>query len=172
MGGDFNFIFDVNLDKKGTSYNNARAMANLSEYMDERFFIDIWRVRNPEKFEFKWIRKLPNLVMSCLDPFLITSNMAVWVQESYIKLGFRSDHLLVGLVIEPFEIERGRDCWKFSTTLLDDEEYCTAMQAKIDDTVTQTSNLDDMQRWKCIKLEITGFRLSLQVKRRRRKENV
>ena len=50
--GDFNLCFDINLDKRGTVYNNTRALQVLNEYMEENYMSDVWRIRNPDKFSF------------------------------------------------------------------------------------------------------------------------
>ena len=44
IGGDFNLCFNVDLDTRGTTYNNDRALEILRQYMDENYMVDVWYI--------------------------------------------------------------------------------------------------------------------------------
>ena len=63
-------------DKRGTNYNNTKAMEVLEDIMNENYMVDIWRIRNPEKILFTWSRNNPTKILSRLDYFITTSSVA------------------------------------------------------------------------------------------------
>ena len=101
IAGDLNLCFDVEMNKRGTLYNNTKALEILKIHMEENFMVDIWRMKNPEDFAFTWKRKAPSLVMPRLDYFIVTSGTVDWIDNVYIKPGIKSDHSLIGLEIDP-----------------------------------------------------------------------
>ena len=84
LGGDFNFCFDVDIDKRGTIYNNNKAKQALEHFMEQHFTVDIWRIKNLEAFRYTWKRYAPTLALCRLDYFLISTGMIGWVQNTDI----------------------------------------------------------------------------------------
>ncbi len=52
--GDFNFVFDVNLDKIGKPETNAKNRDIVRTWMEETDVIDVWRFQHPEERKFTW----------------------------------------------------------------------------------------------------------------------
>ena len=111
LAGDLNFCFNLDLDKRGTMYNNSRSQVAFLEFMEEQYLADVWRIKNPGKFNFTWKRNRPTRVMSRLDYFIISNNLVSWNDEAYIRPGFRCGLSFLGLVLSPTNIERGRGYW-------------------------------------------------------------
>ena len=107
IGGDFNLCFDVNLDKRGTTHNNVKLLEVLREYMEENYMVDILHIKNPSKFNFTWKRDAPTLATCRLDYFIVTTGTLGWREQVYITPGYKTDHSLIGIVLEPVEIQRG-----------------------------------------------------------------
>ena len=101
--GDLNLCFNLDLEKKWTMYNNVKAVEILNYYIHENM-TDIWRTRNTDKFAFTWKRTSPSLIMSCLDYFIGSTGASGWIDNVYIKPGFKSDHFLIGIELYPSEI--------------------------------------------------------------------
>lgn len=74
LGGDFNSIFDDNLDK-WLPGQPIRANPDLKSLMDRFNLMDIWRVKFPIKFpiSFTWINKTGS-VQSRIDFWFISEN--------------------------------------------------------------------------------------------------
>lgn len=56
LGGDFNSIFDDNLDKWPPG-QAIRANTDLKSFMDRFNLMDIWRVKFPDTRSFTWSNK-------------------------------------------------------------------------------------------------------------------
>ena len=69
----------------------------------------LWRAHNPDKFSFTWMRKNPTHVMSRLDYFLTSENLAAWAEKVYISPGFKMDHSLIGKVIVKYSFHMFAD---------------------------------------------------------------
>ena len=155
--GDLNLCFDLEKNKRGTMYNDFKAVEVLSNYMEQNYMIDLWRVCNPEKYMFTWKRNSPNLVLSRLDYFIITTGTSGWVDNTFIKPGISSDHSLIGIELSPSNIVRGRGFWKFNTRLLDNEEFIGKLIYKVQENIDQNANLNPNDKWENIKLTISSF---------------
>ena len=42
-----------------------------------------------------------------MDNFIVTSGTLGWTEQVYITPGYKTDHFLIGIVLEPVEIQRG-----------------------------------------------------------------
>ena len=62
-------MFDIVIDKKGTTHNNEGARKAFVNYMDEQYLSDVWRIWNPDKFNLHG-RDLPQLWL-CLDSIIL-----------------------------------------------------------------------------------------------------
>ena len=92
-------------DKIGTSYNNTKSAEYIKAYMEENSLVDIWRLKNPDKFKFMWKREAPTKALCRLNYFLISNGLIGCVEDVEILAGFRSDHSLVFLdiILEIYE---------------------------------------------------------------------
>ena len=59
VGGDFNVIFDQDLDGSGGIKNTKASVKILEDICLEQDLIDIWRVRQPTEKRFTWRQKTP-----------------------------------------------------------------------------------------------------------------
>ena len=89
-------------------------MEVLGKYTEELMLQDMWRLKNPEKFQFKWKRSAPTIAFARLDYFLISSGLIGNVEDIQIMPCFRSDHSPVILDLKLGEIERGPGNWKIN----------------------------------------------------------
>ena len=59
-GGDFNLVFDINLDADGASPKlTVKSVSKLLSIMSENDLCDIYRIRNLQEKRFTWRRKTP-----------------------------------------------------------------------------------------------------------------
>ena len=69
VGGDFNVIFDQDLDGSGGVQKTKESVKILDDICLEQDLIDIWRVRNPTEKRFTWRQKTP-IIQRRLDFWL------------------------------------------------------------------------------------------------------
>ena len=82
--------------------------------MNEYTVVDIWRVRNPDKFAFTWKRHTPR-AYARLDYFLIPAGIANLVNYTGILPGYKSDYSLIQMVIEFEKVDRLLEVKHFSS---------------------------------------------------------
>ena len=70
IGGDFNIIFDTDLDSSGGKPTIKDCVKIIKDLELKHDLIDIWRIRNPETKRFTWRQKTP-LIQRRLDFWLV-----------------------------------------------------------------------------------------------------
>ena len=107
--------------------------------------------------------------MCRLDYFLISKSFSARVNNSDISHGFRSDHSLVSLSINP-QTPRGPGFWKLNTSLLQDDEYVDIVRKVIDKTKQDCSSNNPNTMWEMIKLNVRGCTIKYASKKKRNTE--
>ena len=94
------------------------------------------------------------------------------LKKHSISHGYRTDHSLLNLVINPFISKRGKGFWKFNTSLLHDTAYIQLVKQVIETTVCDysvdknDSNLGQNQKlFQLIKLNIRGHTIAYSTKK-------
>ena len=175
MGGDFNFVLNINLDKKGgiprTNFNAREQCLALINLFD---LTDIWRERNPHRADFTWSSNITPGIHCRLDFFLISRHLTNLTSNCSSSPGLQSDHSLVNLDINVFSEIRGPGYWKFNNSLLNDDNY----KAIITDLLTLNINNRDIgnpaQKWDFIKYQIRSTTIKyskIKAKERRKLES-
>ena len=110
--------------------------------------------------------------MARLDFFLTTPDIHSQVKKHSISHGYRTDHSLLNLEINPFNSKRGKGFWKFNTSLLHDTAYIQLVKQVIETTVCDysvdknDSNLGQNQMlFELIKLNIRGHTIAYSTKK-------
>ena len=111
VGGDFNFILDPKMDRKGgtgikKTRKRERIMKHLENIKDYCQLKDIWRIKNPDRKRFTWRRVNP-VIKSRLDIWLITEKTEDFVSETDIIPFNNTDHSAITLKLSS-HTERGR----------------------------------------------------------------
>ena len=113
--------------------------------------IDIWRSQHENLRRYTWHTK-NRLKRSRLDFFLISENLAQYVDKTDIISGYKSDHSLVEMYLDlsKSEFTRGNGYWKMNNSFLYEKEYVEKVNKIIDETLleytSETLNLDLMSR--------------------------
>lgn len=133
IAGVFNTSINPMIDlfnHQGTNHIKKRAI--LLEYLEQKELIDIWRVKHPDSQTFSW--KKPNsntLMMSRLDYFLVSQDLAMRTNAAHIKVKYKSDHSRVVLDMDFTETKRGKGFWKFNNLHLHDKQFLDIMNEEI-----------------------------------------
>ena len=121
MGGDFNCVTDVNLDRSRVISKVDSSVKRLSETVNAFQLKDIWRHHNPGKKDFTFYSNVGT--GSRLDRFYVTRNLTSNVIQSKINNFAHSDHNKITMKIDLSEIEHGPGIWKINNAYLKDPEY-------------------------------------------------
>ena len=152
--GDFNLALDVSMDRKNT-FNNNKAMKEVENIMDEYFLKDIWRIRNEDKKEYSWIKKLvtgEQRKASRIDFALVSSGLDQYVKHVTYISSIKTDHRALYMAIDTTQGERGTGYWKLNTEGEDMEiKYVEMMNNEIDRTIQSASMKDPLERWEILK---------------------
>ena len=110
FGGDFNIIYEVNLDADGGSpslkLSSISKLESIKEYLN---ICDIFRVRSPDKRRFTYRSKNP-LLQRRHDYLCISNELSIDILPSV-----NTDHSAVYLRLRALdEINRGPSSWKFN----------------------------------------------------------
>lgn len=155
--GDLNATLNYKLDTRGcTSDSHSKKREIINSYMDLQEMSDIWRDRNPDKYQFSSKRNDDKRITSRLDYFLISKGLINRVTKTDINPGFRSDHCRVDLNLDLSSSKRGKGVWRFNNLLLHDKEFVSQMNVLIDQyNWGVKTNITPAQEWEFLKLEIT-----------------
>src|SRR5277367_4031284 len=98
LGGDFNFVPNIKLDKKGGNVKlGDKGQALMQILCDDANLLDIWRLRHPNLREYTWAR---NGVHCRLDRFYISQTIIPQVLDCTIETNPFSDHKNINLELQ------------------------------------------------------------------------
>ena len=166
--GDFNLVLDVGRDRKNSFQNNWQSHATLTAAINELDLVDIWRVRNPEKELYTWMRAKPKYVASRIDFALVTQGLTASVQNTMYLPGIHTDHMAQYVLIDLLHHDRGKGYWKLNTTLLKQKDFVQQMNDLIDSKLRESAAMTKVERWMYLKKECSDF--AKQFSRNRVKE--
>jgi len=175
MGGDFNYILDYSIDRKGGSIKTWDQCKKLFDSIVQIYeLMDIWRVRNPKRQKFTWRRKSPTAVQSRLDYWLVSDSIQGLIKDCNISPGIQSDHSAITISLSNCTVPKGPSLWKFNNLLLDDTNYITQMRNVIAKEVREMENIENsaQARWEFLKYKIKIFsrEYSIRMAKERKKE--
>ena len=116
--------------------NNPKSKETLLNIMEYFNLVDYFRTLNPHEKLFTW-RKANPLKQARLDYFLLSDNLTNFVENIYIKAGYRSDHSSVILELKLNQFKRGKGLWKFNNNLLRDSNFVKKVKETIVSIVKQ-----------------------------------
>lgn len=163
LGGDFNFVSDPLLDRKGgvpISRTNKREVIQnyLMDIKEHGQLKDIWRVKNPQTKRFTWRRVNPR-IKSRLDYWLTSEKTEDFIKETDIMPVSHTDHSAIALKLESINGRgKGRGQWRLNTTFLKEELYVKTMIENKEKWNEEFKNITDPSlKWELIKYRIRQF---------------
>ena len=127
LGGDFNCVQNINLDKRGGGGNEMYGnfgSKQLISLCDDNNLIDVFRKLHPAKREYTWTNSLHSMFCR-VDRFYITEPLlrdVLSFQHHPINYNF-SDHGMIHIdttIAENVSYEVGPGYWKCNTNILKD----------------------------------------------------
>ena len=157
IGGDYNLVLDLKIDKKGGVFKtNSKAQQKLLEYMRSTNLIDVWRAMHPNESKFTWSRSKPTKIFCRLDFFLASESFFNRIKSSEIIPGFISDHSAVTLTIETNKTPRGKGYWKMNCSHFKNQDYVDLIKKTIRETAEINKEANPNLLWDTIKTAIRG----------------
>ena len=154
IDGDFNVIFDQELDGSG-GLKKTKDSVEVLDICLGHDLLDIWRVRHPKEKRFTWRQKTP-IIQRRLDFSLISDVLQDDVVSVDIKPSIKSDHSAITLLINGVDdSERGPSFWKFNSTLVNDSDYRFLLDENIKNWLEEfKEDVDKRVLWDLLKYKI------------------
>ena len=171
IGGDFNTILDVELDKKhGNKNTHPNVRKKILSIIDENSLKDIWRIQHPEKQQYTWQSNTKLVIFSRLDYFLLSENITNYIIKTQIKPGYNSDHSLVSIEIDFVKLDRGPGVFKMNNSVLLEHEYQNQIRQDIETIGTLNKDSNPNTLWELIKGSIRNVTIKYTCAKKK-KEN-
>ncbi|KAJ8036971.1 hypothetical protein HOLleu_17653 [Holothuria leucospilota] len=130
IGGDFNTVLNVDLDKRGSPLQpHPKCRNEIYSLMKDFDLKDIWRELSHNNFRCTWKSNSDPIIYYCrLDYFLISFSLVNTVKSCEILAGVISDHNPITLSFESCFSGRGPGYWKLNVSLLNNADYVQAIK--------------------------------------------
>jgi exonuclease III len=156
LGGDFNFVEDTSLDKRGG--NPDRGMVGKEEMRsvrDDFDLVDVFRSVHTVTTEYTWFS---SSVACRLDRFYISRNDLSMVQSIAINAPAPhiSDHAMVHMSLAAPDSARGPGYWKCNSKILEERDFISQFTTFWSDLIAQEQHFTRFW-WDGAKLEIKNF---------------
>ena len=148
--GDLNVHLDVELDKRGGSKVVSKSSEIINNFMEEESWIDVWRARNEDKFQFTWKGGRP-LILSRLDYFILPLGTFSLVSECQILPAIYSDHCPIVMVLRLSNKVKGPGLWKFNVRHLENKKFIEEMNETLDYAQHRYSELHPISKFEMVK---------------------
>jgi len=171
--GDFNFVFNLNIDKLGgRDTTNRKCRKRVVEWMEEKNLLDIWRIKNPNSRKYTWTSNHKPPIKCRLDFILISESLAVNYKNCDIVPGFKSDHNCVTLNLENKTSQRGRGLWKFNSSLLQDEKFKEEIIKSIESLAQDNREAEDILLWDTMKCCLRGNCIGYAISKSKKEKKI
>lgn len=171
-GGDFNFIFDIDLEAFGGNASlKVNSISTIESINLENDLCDIWRIRNPNSKRYTWRgagqglkSKANKYIHRRLDYFFVSDDLQPVVNECEIIPAPSTDHSCLKLHLKALgEHQRGRSYWKINNSILENEAYIKELTNLLADykiNLDKNNIFNPQLRWELIKYEIRKFSIA------------
>ena len=148
MGGDFNCIENLELDKaRGDALAGDKGSAELKDFVDSVSLCDVFRVKFPQRKLFTRHNKA-NTNMSRIDRIYAPKSMISDAFGYTFDPCSYSDHDLVSVKFNCKQtLTRGAGLWKFNSSLTQDDDYTGLMTQFLQDWKLQKERHPDLRTW-------------------------
>ena len=163
FAGDFNMIFDINLEASGGSPTlKKRSISKLLQILEQYNLVDIWRIRNALSKRFTFRKNhFSGFIQRRLDYVFISNHFQEFTKNIDILPAFCSDHSPILCTFEKSsEFNTGRNFWKFNSSLTKDKNFVKNLKEHIkfikNSFISNFENKPQLQ-WEYLKYEMRSF---------------
>lgn len=173
IGGDFNFIANPSLDRKGgapivNSANRLNILRQINSIVEDHNLQDIWRVKHPQSRRFTWHQHTKR-IFSRLDYWYISTGLQYHSQSVDIIPMIRTDHSAIVFAMKsPNNPEKGKGLWKLNSSYLEEQPYVEGIINNKDIWLEEAHSLTEArEKWEYIKYKIRQFSIDYGKKKAR-----
>ena len=149
IGGDFNMVEDVNIDRAGGTPTSAheKGKNELSHLKLQSNISDIWRQKSKNVREYTWSSP-DNLIHSRIERIYISNTLQPsFLRQTHLLNSF-SDHKTLSLTLQlQNNIRRGEGYWKLNVSLLKNTEYCKLIEDFLKEWINRLPEHPCIQTW-------------------------
>ena len=157
IGGDYNLVLNLLLDKKGgRNTTHIKSQKKLLDWMESTDLVDVWRAHHPNDRKYTWSQARPIKIFERLDFFLASHGIFDLIKSSDISPGYISDHSPVTVNLELNRINRGKGYWKLNCSHLQNQDYIELIKKTIRNTAEINKDANPNLLWDTIKMSIRG----------------
>lgn len=158
LGGDFNVTLNPNLDTNCNSDHHKKKRMIINNFLEMKDLVDVWRVQNPDKYQYSWKRDKLALTSSRIDYFFVLKGLCNRLTRTEMWPGYKSDHWRLDLGFDFQSSPRGRGFWKFNSYYLKEKDFVEEMNKVIDEYLWEVKqDITPAQNWEYLKLRIATF---------------
>ena len=140
--------------------------------MEDFELIGVWRTRIPSLRQFTWRCKNP-LTMRRLDFFLISDTLQFSMYSCEMLNPLQSDYSPINIKFKSFNAMKGKACWKFDNSLLDDNTFVQNMKSKINETIAIINSYSDPRvGWEYLKYKMREYAREIALKNAWQRKNL
>ncbi|KAJ8019198.1 hypothetical protein HOLleu_42370 [Holothuria leucospilota] len=176
MAGDFNFVFNLKLDKVGGQLRtNFKARDKCLSLMTVHNLIDIWREKNPFSKRFTWSSNITPGIHCRLDFYLVFRSIEHSATDISFSPGIQSDHSFIYLTLNVASTKKDPGYWKLNNSLLSDSSYTDLINSVIQSEIDHRTSMDPCSRWEFLKFKLREVSIKYskeKARERRHKEKV
>ena len=166
FAGDFNLIFDKNLEPAEGSPLLKKDLSEIINLNENLNLFDIWRVHNPHKKLSTFRQKyFTGITQWRLDYIFVSNSLLESVKKAEILNALSSDYSPIFCsFVNNNTFTRGLVVWKFNISLLLNTEFVKKLKTQIEilkSSLQENSSFSDHSKWEFLKYEIRKFSISL-----------
>ena len=151
LGGDFNCISDIILDKQGGNPLARQSAATiLHTITSHNNLVDIWREQHRDVRKYTWTGRHPHdnsYIHTRIDKFYVSLPLTNLISHTDIVPFPFSDHDAILLTINLQQQPRGTGYWLFNKSLLDDQLFNTEINNFWTVWLTKKNNFPTLLQW-------------------------
>ena len=157
IAGDFNCIYDRNLDNMGGEPHPKIEIDSFNELMSATDMHDVWRIIHGDEKDFTYRRKIQSIARRLDYIFLNQGALECCVSSNIVDVPF-TDHrgVLINMINE--KVSFGPGYWKMNDSLLKDHAYIYKVNEIIEKTYNENINILNIQTvWEICKKKIQMY---------------
>ena len=155
--GDFNTVLDMNLDRRGSKYNNYKSSEIIKKVCADMLLVDVWRNRNQGVKRYTYLKKAPFSTASHIDYALAPTGVDTDISSCFYIPCTMTDHTAMFVNIKISENQRGPGYWKFNDSLLENKDFIEKMRNTLIETCREHASQSDIDKWEMIKFKAANF---------------
>lgn len=153
IGGDFNITPCKWMDRKPQRGLQPHLNDTLQKLCSDLNVTDVWRMANPDTFQYTWFKAGNNNICSRLDYWLVSIELCKSVIACKISVAPLTDHSEISLLLLVHNNpQTSTKVWKFNNNLLQVKEFQQQVKNMIKEI--QSSDMSDLNKWEWLKFQI------------------